>query len=70
MTGINSLPRDIQKLANAKGWDEDDLLGLVAAFVAQNSLEEELLEFLQEEGEKLGESPLDEQDDDDPDLDD
>ena len=70
MIGIASLPRDIQKLADAKGWEEDDLLGLMAAFVAQNSLEDELLEFLQEEGEKLGGASSDEQDEDDPDLDD
>lgn len=29
MTGIASLPRDIQKLADAKGWEEDDLLDLL-----------------------------------------
>lgn len=70
MTGIASLPRDIQKLADAKGWEEDDLLGLMAAFVAQNSLEDELFEFLQEEGEKLDGSSLDEQDEDEDDPDD
>ncbi len=69
MTGIASLPRDIQKLADAKGWEEEDLLGLMAAFVAQNSLEDELLEFLQEEAEQLGEGAPGEQEDD-PDLDD
>lgn len=70
MTGIASLPRDIQKLADAKGWEEDDLLGLIAAFLNQNSLEDDLLEFLQEEAETLGETPLNGQDEDDPDLDD
>lgn len=70
MTGIASLPREIQKLADAKGWEKDDLLGLLAAFVTQNSLEDELLEFLQEEGEKLEGTSPDEQDEDDPDLDD
>lgn len=70
MIRIASLPRDIQKLADAKGWEEDDLLGLMAAFVAQNSLEDELLEFLQEEGENLGGASRDEQNEDDPDLDD
>lgn len=70
MTGIVSLPRNIQKLADAKGWEEDDLLGLMVAFVAHNDLEDELLEFLQEEAEKLGGTTLDEQDEDDPDLDD
>ncbi len=69
MTGIASLPRDIQKLADAKGWEEEDLHGLMAAFVAQNSLEDELLEFLQEEAEQLGENTPGEQEDD-PDLDD
>lgn len=69
MTGIASLLRDIQKLADAKGWEEEDLLGLMAAFVAQNSLEDELLEFLQEEAEQLGENTPGEQEDD-PDLDD
>lgn len=69
MIGIASLPRDIQKLADAKGWEEDDLLGLVAAFVAQNSLEDDLLEFLQEEAEKIGGSTLDEEDENDPDFD-
>ena len=53
MIGIASLPRDIQKLADAKGWEED-----------------ELLEFLQEEGEKLDGTTPDEQDEDDPNLDD
>jgi hypothetical protein len=69
MTGIASLPRGIQKLADAKGWEEEDLLGLMAAFVAQNSLEDELLEFLQEEAEKLGEGTPGEHEDD-PDLED
>jgi hypothetical protein len=70
MIGIASLPRDVQKLADAKGWEEEDLLGLMAAFVAQNSLEDELLEFLQEEGEKLGGTSPEEQNEDDSDLDD
>lgn len=54
MTGMASLPGDIQKLAEAKGWEEDNLLGLLTAFVAQNSLADELLEFIQEKGEMLG----------------
>lgn len=70
MTGIASLPRDIQKLADAKGWEEEELLALLAAFVAQNSLEDELLEFLQEEAEKLDGTSPDDQDEDDPDFDD
>jgi len=69
MTGIASLPRGIQKLADTKGWEEEDLLGFMAAFVAQNSLEDELLEFLQEEAEKLGGGTSGEHEDD-PDLDD
>lgn len=71
MTGITSLPRDIQKLADQKGWEEDNLLGLIAAFVAQNNLEDELLEFLQDEGERLDGSSADKDDgDDEDDLDD
>lgn len=70
MNGIASLPRDIQKLADAKGWEEDDLLGLIAAFVAQSGLEDELLEFLQEEAQKLGGTSSDEHDEDDPDFND
>lgn len=69
MSNIASLPKDVQKLADAKGWEEEDLLGLMAAFIVQNGLEDDLLEFLQDKAEELDGNVLNEQDEDDADLD-
>ncbi len=69
MTGMKNLPRDIQNLANEQGWDEEDLIGRMADFIVQNSLDDDLLEFLQEEAEQSGGDVKDEYDDEEADSD-